>query len=85
MTVRRAPQTNVIEDNIALGDHGGGIYVQQRAVVRDNIVRANAVTATIVNWMGGVGGGMAIVATEALLSQNVVVDNYAKKCGAAIR
>jgi hypothetical protein len=77
-------ETNVIEDNVALGDHGGGIYVQQRAVVRDNIVRANAVTATIVNWMGGVGGGMAIVATEAWLSQNVVVDNYAKKCGAGV-
>jgi hypothetical protein len=77
-------EMNVIEDNLALGDHGGGIYVQQRAVVRDNIIRANAVTAAIVNWMGGVGGGITIVGAEARLSQNVIVDNYAKKCGAGV-
>ncbi len=77
-------ETNVIEDNMALGDHGGGIYVQQHAAVRNNIIRANAVTAAIVNWMGGVGGGITIVAAEAQLSQNVIVDNYAKKCGAGV-
>ncbi len=75
---------NLIEENVALGDHGGGIYVQQPATVRGNVVRANAVTAVIVNWMGGVGGGITIVAAEASLSNNFVTDNYAKKCGGGI-
>jgi hypothetical protein len=77
-------EANVIEHNIALGDHAGGLYVQQHAVVRGNVVRTNAVTARIVNWMGGVGGGITIVAAEARLSDNVIVDNYAKKCGAGV-
>jgi Protein of unknown function (DUF1565)/Right handed beta helix region len=72
---------NVIERNMALGDHGGGVYVQQPAIVRDNIVRSNAVTAQIVDWMGGVGGGITIVGARASLSGNLVTDNYAKKCG----
>ncbi|HJZ75329.1 MAG TPA: right-handed parallel beta-helix repeat-containing protein [Vicinamibacterales bacterium] len=77
-------EANVIEGNVALGDHGGGIYVQQPSVVRGNIIRANSVTAEIVNWMGGVGGGITIVAADARLSENVIVDNYAKKCGAGV-
>jgi hypothetical protein len=77
-------EKNVIEENVALGDHGGGIYLQQRAVVRDNVVRRNAVTAAIVNWMGGVGGGITVVEVEARLSENIVTDNYAKKCGGGV-
>ena len=52
--------------------------------MRDNIVRANAVTAGIVNWMGGVGGGITIVTAEARLSHNLIIDNYAKKCGGGV-
>jgi hypothetical protein len=77
-------ELNVIEQNVALGDHGGGLYVQQHAVVRSNIVRANAVTATIVNWLGGVGGGITIVAADVQLSDNVIADNYARKCGGGV-
>jgi hypothetical protein len=55
--------------------------VQQPATMRDNIVRSNAVTAQIVDWMGGVGGGITIVGARASLSGNLVTDNYAKKCG----
>jgi hypothetical protein len=74
-------EMNVIERNVALGDHGGGVYVQQPLIMRGNVVRSNAVTAQIVDWMGGVGGGITIVAATASLSDNLVTDNYAKKCG----
>jgi Right handed beta helix region len=77
-------EKNIIEDNVALGDHGGGIYLQQRAVVRGNVVRGNAVTAAMVNWMGGVGGGITVVAVEARLSENILTGNYAKKCGGGV-
>jgi hypothetical protein len=77
-------EMNVIEQNVALGDHGGGVYVQQPVLMRGNIVRSNAVTAQIVNWMGGVGGGITIVAAPASLSDNLVSDNYAKKCGGGV-
>jgi hypothetical protein len=77
-------EMNHIERNTALGDHGGGVYVQQPLLLRGNIVRSNAVTARIVNWMGGVGGGITIVAAAASLSDNLVTDNYAKKCGGGV-
>jgi hypothetical protein len=77
-------EMNHIERNTALGDHGGGVYVQQPLLMRGNVVRSNAVTARIVNWMGGVGGGITIVAAPASLSDNVVTDNYAKKCGGGV-
>ncbi|NUP12173.1 MAG: DUF1565 domain-containing protein [Polyangiaceae bacterium] len=77
-------EKNVVENNITLGDHGGGIWVSQPAVVRGNVVRGNEVVGTIINWLGGVGGGIIVVDTTAELSDNLVTDNYAKKCGGGV-
>lgn len=77
-------EKNIVEKNLCKGDHGGGIWVSQPAVVRGNIVRGNEVQATVINWMGGVGGGIIVVDTKAELTQNLVTDNYAKKCGGGV-
>lgn len=77
-------EENVIEENITLGDHGGGVYLQQSGTFRANVVRGNQVTAELVNWMAGVGGGVTIIEGKVTMSENLVTDNYAKKCGGGV-
>lgn len=74
---------NRVEDNIAHGDHGGGIYVSTgQAQLTDNAVMGNEIGASAgYGWGGGV-----IVAGEisAQFQGNVVTDNYAPTIGAGL-
>ncbi len=77
-------EENVIEENVTLGDHGGGVYLQQSGTFRANVVRKNEVTAELVSWMAGVGGGVTIIEGKVSMSENLIHDNYAKKCGGGV-
>ncbi|MCK5796200.1 MAG: right-handed parallel beta-helix repeat-containing protein, partial [Deltaproteobacteria bacterium] len=72
---------NVIEDNIALGDHGGGVYAICRdLVIAGNLVRRNEVGRKIgYGW----GGGVATISkgTRVRFSKNIVTGNFAASLG----
>lgn len=76
-------QGNTIENNVAVGDHGGGLFVAVvNATITRNIIRGNEVGAAIgYGW----GGGLIIVGAgnSAELSFNVLHDNFAAAYGAA--
>jgi hypothetical protein len=75
---------NVVEDNIGVGDHGGGLFVgADDTVIADNLVRNNV---TGYGGTYGVGGGILVLGlgTVAVLSGNVVTGNQAPKRGAGI-
>jgi len=73
---------NLVANNISHSDHGGGIYVSTGSTtVRDNIIRANVVGATVgYGW----GGGVVIAAAGAELGGNLITDNYAPSEGSAV-
>lgn len=77
-------QKNIIENNVGAGDHGGGMWISQNGVVRDNLIRGNEIIGAIINWLGGVGGGVVVVSADVTFSHNVITDNYAKKCGGGV-
>ncbi len=77
-------EKNVIEGNVSLGDHGGGLFMAQNGVVRDNDIRKNQVVGELIHWMGGVGGGVIVLVAKVRLTENRITDNYAKKCGGGL-
>ncbi|MCA9665043.1 MAG: right-handed parallel beta-helix repeat-containing protein [Myxococcales bacterium] len=77
---------NVVIDNTAEGDHGGGIYVAAASVnVVNNLVERNKVLSKD-SPGGGWGAGVLIYneGTVATLSGNVVRDNYAAAAGSGV-
>ena len=77
-------EKNLIEGNIGLGDHGGGLYFAQNGLIKDNDIRKNEVVGEIIDWMGGVGGGVIVLSGKVRLTENRITDNYAKKCGGGL-
>jgi hypothetical protein len=76
-------EDNVIEDNVAHGDHGGGLYMSGAMLtVRGNVVRNNEV-GVIAGY--GWGGGALVYGTgaSATFERNVFTDNLAKSLGSA--
>lgn len=73
---------NLVANNISHNDHGGGIYVSTSTTsVRDNVIRANVVGATVgYGW----GGGVLIAAAGADLKGNLITDNYTPSEGSAV-
>lgn len=73
---------NLVADNIAHSDHGGGIYVSTGSTtLSDNVIRSNAVGATVgYGW----GGGIIVAAAGAELRGNLISDNYAPSEGTAV-
>lgn len=76
-------QGNIIEGNIASGDHGGGLYLAVvNGLVTENIIRGNEVGRELTyGWGGGVIVFNAGNFVE--LSFNVLYENYAAGYGAA--
>lgn len=77
-------QSNTIEDNVAIGDHGGGMFIAAlSATVTQNIIRLNEVGRDLgYGW----GGGLIVVneGNAAAISFNEVYENYAAAYGAGI-
>jgi hypothetical protein len=73
---------NTIENNVAIGDHGGGLFIAVvSATVTQNLIRRNEVGRDLgYGW----GGGLIVVnaGNSAELSFNVVSENYAAAYGA---
>jgi hypothetical protein len=75
---------NVVEGNVGLGDHGGGLYLgSPEAVLDHNLVKDNE---TGHGQDYGVGGGIMLLekGTVGLLSFNVVTGNRAPKRGGGV-
>lgn len=76
-------QGNTIENNVAVGDHGGGLFVAvTNARVTQNVVRGNEVGRELgYGW----GGGLLVVGqgNSAELSFNTLYGNFAAAYGAA--
>ncbi|MFO0837264.1 MAG: right-handed parallel beta-helix repeat-containing protein [Phycisphaerae bacterium] len=76
-------QGNTVENNVAVGDHGGGMFIGVvDAKVTQNVIRGNEVgRALTYGW----GGGLIIVGAgnSAELSFNVLYQNFAAGYGAA--
>jgi hypothetical protein len=74
---------NTVENNIAVGDHGGGMYIAVvNATITQNVIRGNEVGRALgYGW----GGGVIVFNTgnSAELSFNVLVGNFAAAYGAA--
>ncbi len=73
---------NVVDNNIAHSDHGGGIYLSAESTVfRDNVVSRNEIGATIgYGW----GGGIILVGNDVEMAGNVFTDNYAPGPGSGV-
>lgn len=75
---------NTIENNIAVGDHGGGVYLGVvEARVTSNVIRSNEVGREVgYGW----GGGLIVVndGNYAEISYNLVAENYAESYGAGV-
>jgi hypothetical protein len=75
---------NVIEDNVGVSDHGGGVYLAATDIeVRDNRIAGNAIGRE----MGyGWGGGILVYGegSRELLTGNEITGNYAPSVGAGV-
>jgi hypothetical protein len=75
-------QGNTIEDNVAVGDHGGGLFIAVAdARITQNVIRGNEVGRELgYGW----GGGLIFfnAGNSAEISFNVVYDNFAAAYGA---
>ncbi len=76
-------QGNTIDKNVAVGDHGGGMYIGVvNATVTQNLVVGNEVGRELgYGW----GGGIIVVGpgTSAVLAFNTLTENFAAGYGAA--
>lgn len=76
-------QGNTIEDNVAVGDHGGGMYIATvRATITQNLIRRNEVGRALgYGW----GGGVIFfgVGNSAEIAFNVLTGNFAAAYGSA--
>jgi hypothetical protein len=76
-------QGNTIENNVAVGDHGGGLFVAvTNARITQNVIRGNEVGRELTY---GWGGGLIVVGVgnSAELSFNTLYGNFAAAYGAA--
>jgi hypothetical protein len=76
-------QGNVVNHNVSVGDHGGGIYVFGDVRVLDNHIEGN----TVGEQLGyGWGGGIIVYGdeTSATLQGNVITDNLAAAAGSGV-
>lgn len=73
---------NLVRDNTAHNDHGGGVYLSAgNVLVRGNEIRGNVVGATVgYGW----GGGLIVAAGGATLERNLITDNAAPTAGAGV-
>ncbi|MBK8267810.1 MAG: right-handed parallel beta-helix repeat-containing protein [Planctomycetes bacterium] len=75
-------QGNTVEDNVSVGDHGGGMYIGvEDAVITQNVIRGNEVGRELgYGW----GGGLIFFnsGNSAEISFNVVYENFAAAYGA---
>ncbi|MGE0480032.1 MAG: right-handed parallel beta-helix repeat-containing protein [Phycisphaerae bacterium] len=76
-------QGNTIEDNVAVGDHGGGMFIAVvRATITHNLIRRNEVGRALeYGWGGGLiffGAG-----NSAEIAFNVLTANFAAAYGSA--
>ncbi|MBU1241126.1 hypothetical protein KKF84_20580 [Myxococcota bacterium] len=80
---------NLVADNEAFADHGGGIYVAAyRGTISHNIIRNNAVMETY-GWAGGliIDGGIYDGYTDGIfveLFHNIYSGNFAPSSGSAL-
>jgi hypothetical protein len=74
-------EDNVIEDNIAYGDHGGGLYLSGTSLVlRGNLVRGNEV-GVIIGYGWGAGITVYGEGVTASFERNVFTGNHAQSVG----
>lgn len=75
-------QGNIVEDNVSVGDHGGGMFIGvEDAVITQNVIRGNEVGRDLgYGW----GGGLIFFnrGNSAEISFNVVYENFAAAYGA---
>ena len=85
LVVRR----NQIQNNISLGDHGGGIYAVGKGVIEENLIEGNIVGAGA-DFGYGWGGGVLIFAeadfleTEFVMARNIIRHNEAPTGGGGV-
>lgn len=75
-------ESNTVENNVGVGDHGGGLFLAAPTVlVASNVIRGNEVGRALgYGW----GGGMIVVGvgTNATCSFNTLTDNFSASFGA---
>jgi hypothetical protein len=73
-------ERNIVEDNVAHGDHGGGLYLNGKGRASFNVVRRNEIGRTL-NY--GFGGGILVFNpnSNVALDHNVVSENWAATAG----
>ena len=75
---------NTVRDNVAVGDHGGGLHLSGKNLeVADNLIINNEVGRKL---QGSWGGGLLLHSkgSNAHLARNVVTGNYAKELGSGV-
>jgi hypothetical protein len=73
---------NTIEDNVGVGDHGGGVFLSGRVTFARNLVYRNEIGRALdYGWGGGVYAHD--VGTDVALRGNVYSHNFAPSIGAA--
>lgn len=76
-------QGNTVNNNVSVGDHGGGLYVYGEASILGNHIEGNSVGETLgYGW----GGGIIVYGDEttATLQGNVVTGNLAVAAGSGV-
>lgn len=76
-------QGNIVEHNVAVGDHGGGLFIAVvNARITQNVIRSNEVGRELTY---GWGGGLILfgAGNSAEISFNVLSENFAAGYGAA--
>lgn len=75
---------NTVQNNMGVSDHGGGLYIAAPQVeVSDNLIRGNEIGRELgYGW----GGGIIVFGADsrALLSFNIITENYAPSVGSGV-
>jgi len=75
---------NLVEDNVAYGDHGGGLYLTgPMIVVRGNVIRRNEV-GVIIGYGWGAGAVVYGAGVTATFERNVFTENHAESVGSGV-
>jgi len=77
-------RNNIISGNTGIGDHGGGLYITSPNVtISDNLIFNNEIGRDIdYGW----GGGLVVLGrtSEAVLTGNIIYNNYAPTSGGGV-